>query len=409
MVSGAAPETGARCGRALVFPSHLLRTPTDEIRRDAAFDGRDARTTTLKTRSDKYFLVRVLIPAFLTFSNLLLHAEGQHLPEKNNSDIRFEWAGTNFVARGGWGRMIRLTNNNWLCVNTRFARNQSTLQIRNCTNLPGSWNLVAEDQEPDRLVDNGELIQLPSGEVLLTGRSLIEGQSYRLPVYRSLDDGRSWMAFSNIDSNEGPPGALKQRGLWEPHFFLLHDGRLAVAYANEKHASDKPAFSQVCSERTSTDGGKTWGDEIILAAEPGGGHLRPGMPVVTRMSNGEFLAAYEVVGVGDADVFCKISDDGEHWTAGLGNRIAGHHAGPWVTSLSDGELLLTSCANRLSCSRDFGATWFAVGPPAWNVGAGKVFTWPAIYVVGTNQIAVMISRNGVLLRFGKIQSFPGTW
>jgi hypothetical protein len=304
------------------------------------------------------------------------------------------------VARGGWGRMIHLANANWLAVNTRFGRGESSLEIRISTNAFQTWTKLSEVTEPGRFMDNGELIQLPGGEILLTGRSLIEGQSYRLPVYRSMDGGKSWTAFSNIDANEGPPGSLKQRGLWEPHFFLLTDGRLAVAYANEKHASDKLPFSQVCSERISTDGGKTWGDEIILVAEQGGGKLRPGMPVVSRMSNGKFIAVYEIVGVEDADVFSKISEDGEHWQAGLGNRIEGHHAGPWVTSLSNGELLLTSCANRLSSSRDLGASWQWVDPSPWHVGDGKVFTWPAIYETATNQIAVMISRRGVQMRFG---------
>lgn len=313
---------------------------------------------------------------------------------------QFKWAGTNFVARGGWGRMIHLADTNWLCVNTRFGRGGSSLEIRVTTNAFHSWEKISEVAEPGRLLDNGELIQLPGGDILLTGRSLIEGRSYRLPVYRSADGGRSWKTFSSIDANEGAPGTLKQRGLWEPKFFLLPDGRLAVAYANEKHASDKPSFSQVCSERISMDGGKTWGDEIILAAEPGGGKLRPGMPVVARMSNGKFIAVYEIVGVGDADVFSKISDDGEHWPLGLGKRIAGHHAGPWVTSLASGELLLTSCANRISRSQDFGATWKFVEPSSWKVGAGKVFTWPAIYETTTNQIAVMISWRGVQMRLG---------
>jgi hypothetical protein len=317
-----------------------------------------------------------------------------------NSAVQFNWGGTNFVARGGWGRMLQLADASWLCVNTRFARSRSTLEIRAGTNVFSSWTKLSEVAEPGRFLDNGELIQLPGGEILLTGRSLIEGQSYRLPVYRSTDGGRSWTAISNIDSNEGAPGTLKQRGLWEPHFFRLNDGRLAVAYANEKHAAEKPAFSQVCAERISPDGGRTWGDEITLAAEPGGGALRPGMPVVTRMSNGKFIAVYEIVGVGDADVFCKISADGEHWPAGLGNYIAGHHAGPWITSLADGELLLTSCANRLSGSRDYGATWNFVEPPAWDFGTGKVFTWPAIYEIATNQIVLMVSRRDVRMRFG---------
>jgi len=360
----------------------------------------DARAANLKTYPNKRLPVRILILTFVALSFSLPGADPQSAPEKSSTVNQFKWSGTNFVARGGWGRMIHLSDTHWLCVNTRFGPGESSLEIRVTTNSFHSWTKLSEVAEPGRFMDNGELIQLPGGELLLTGRSLIEGQSYRLPVYRSVDGGKRWTAFSDIDSNEGSPGSLKQRGLWEPHFFLLNDGRLAVAYANEKHASDQPAFSQVCSERISMDGGKTWGDEITLAAEPRGGGLRPGMPVVSRLSNGKFIVVYEVVGVGDADVFCKVSEDGEHWPAGLGNRIAGHHAGPWVTSLASGELLLTSCANRLSWSRDFGRTWNFVEPPAWNVGAGKVFTWPAIYEIATNQIAVMISRRGVQLKFG---------
>jgi hypothetical protein len=346
--------------------------------------------------------MRIFLAVFFAAGILFGRAAGQNFAGTNGAASRFDWAGANFVARGGWGRMIRLPNDGWLCVNTRFGRGESSLEIRLTTNAFQSWSKLSEVEVPGRFLDNGELIQLPSREILLTGRSLINEESYRLPVYRSLDGGKSWAAIGSIDANEGPPGSLPQRGLWEPHFFLLNDGRLAVAYANEKHAAEKPAFSQVCSERISSDGGKNWGDEIILAAEPGGGKLRPGMPVVARMSNGKFIAAYEVVGVGDADVFCKISEDGEHWPAGLGSHIEGQHAGPWVTALADGQLLLTSCANRFSRSRDFGATWNFVEPAAWNFGTGKVFTWPAIYEIATNRIAAMVSRRGVQLRFGRL-------
>jgi hypothetical protein len=76
--------------------------------------------------------------------------------------------------------------------------------------------------------------------------------------------------------------------------------------------------------------------------------------------------------------------------------------------LSNGRLLLTSCANALSRSDDFGLTWQPVNPPAWDFGPGKVFTWPAIYQTGPNEVAVMISRRGVQLRFGTFgESTPG--
>lgn len=296
--------------------------------------------------------------------------------------------------------MIQLTNGQWLCVTTRFARTNSALQIQISTSRARAWTRLVEVADGRRFLDNGELIQLPDGAVLLTGRSLIEAESYRLPVYRSTDAGRTWNLWSNIDANEGAPGTLQARGLWEPHFYFLADGRLAVAYANEKHASAKPAFSQVCSVRVSPDLGKNWGGEIILASEPGGGKLRPGMPVVERMANGRFLAVYEIVEIGDADVHCKISDDGEHWPRGLGTRIAGHHAGPWVTTLENGRILLTSCANLLSCSDDFGRTWDPVDTSVWDVGPGKHFTWPAIYQITPDEVAVMLSWHGVHLRFG---------
>lgn len=322
------------------------------------------------------------------------------------SDCTVTWGDAKNVATPAvWGRMLQLTNGDWLGVSTRITRTNSTLQLQVSTNSARTWTPLGEVADGRRFLDNGELIQLRNGTVLLTGRSLVEAESYRLPVYRSTDSGRTWILWSNIEANEGAPGTLHARGLWEPHFYVLTDGRLAVAYANEKHAAAKPAFNQVCSVKISSDGGKSWGDEIILAAEPGGGKLRPGMPVVERMANGRFIAVYEIVELGDADVFYKFSEDGEHWPAGLGTRIPGHHAGPWVTALSNGRLLLTSCANVLSCSHDFGRTWHPVNPPAWDFGPGKVFTWPAIYETQPGEVAVTISRRGVQVRFGRLGEF----
>lgn len=312
------------------------------------------------------------------------------------------WTETTTVARGGWGRMIRLADGGWLAVSTRFAGPVSTLRLLHGTDSARTWTALAEVAEPGRLMDNGDLIRLGDGTLLLTGRSLIQGESYQLPVYRSTDSGRTWSRCGMIDSNDGPPGTLLGRGLWEPHFYQLPDGRLAVAYANEKHAADPRPYSQVCTVRVSPDSGRTWGRELTLAAEPGGGKQRPGMPVVTRMTDGRYLAVYEVVGIGDAEVFSKISADGEQWPAGLGSRIPGHHAGPWVTSLTDGRLLLTSCSNTLSVSADRGRTWQPLEPPAWDVGPGKNFTWPAIYQTRPDEIAVMVAWRGVQLRFGAI-------
>ena len=303
------------------------------------------------------------------------------------------WNASVSVAGGGWGRMIHLADGSWLCVTTHFPRGtNSLLRLHRSTDACHSWTRQGELAEAGRIVDNGELVQLKNGEVLLTGRSLVMGQSYRLPVYVSDDGGRSWSYRSNIDTSAG----LGRRGLWEPDFWVLDDGRLVVTYSNEKHEG----HSQLISERVSTDNGATWGDEIRAVAELGGGRLRPGMSQMARLANGHYILVYEVVGVGNGDVHYKISPDGIAWPDGLGTRIPGQHCGPFVAALPDGRVFVTSCENQLALSEDLGATWRQTESPPWNLGFK--FSWPAIYAIGTNELGVMISSGGVKLRLGKL-------
>ena len=50
VVSGVPPETVGGCALAFVSMDNQQQKTSDEIRRDAGFDGRDARATILKTR-----------------------------------------------------------------------------------------------------------------------------------------------------------------------------------------------------------------------------------------------------------------------------------------------------------------------------------------------------------------------
>lgn len=347
----------------------------------------------------------------LAFALLLLVALiNLFLPLRASADPSgpFRWDETTQVANAGWGRMIPLTDGRWLCVSTLYPTPNSILQIEISADGARTWTPLATVAEPGRNLDNGEFIALPSGELLLTGRSLVETKtpggrlSFHLPVYRSRDRGKTWTFISQIDTSEPPPfqAGRPSLGLWEPHFFFLTDGRLACAYADETRAADPVPYSQIVSERVSSDGGARWGPKIVLTAQIGGGNQRPGMPVVTRMKNGQYIAVYEVVEVGNADVYFKTSRDGMEWPPGLGVRIPCQHAGPWVTSLSDGRLVVTSCSNQLSYSDDYGAAWQLATPPPWPLG--QVYSWPAIYQTGPETLAVMTTRHGIGLRWGRI-------
>jgi hypothetical protein len=120
------------------------------------------------------------------------------------------------------------------------------------------------------------------------------------------------------------------------------------------------------------------------------------------MTDGRYLLAFEVVGLGNADVYCKTSEDGVNWSPGFGTRIPCHHCGPFVTSLPDGRLLVTSCEKQVSFSDDFGETWQKIDPPAWNLG--YTFSWPAVYGLAADEVGVMAVAPNVKLRFGQL--FP---
>ena len=326
----------------------------------------------------------------------------------------FAWGETTPVADAGWGRMISLHGARWLCVNSLYPAPHAILQIEISTDNARTWTPIATVAEPGRDLDNGDLILLPDNTLRLTCRSVVGEHdqqpgavhSYHLPVYQSRNGGKTWTFLSQTDTSEPPsfmPGQPSV-GLWEPFLFLLANGKLACAYANEKHAVGQPSYSQIVAQRVSGDGGRTWGRELTVAAQSGGGGQRPGMPVVARMIDGRYICVYEVVGVGDADVYYKTSPDGVTWPPGIGTAIPGQHAGPWVTSLRSGRLVVTSCENQISYSDDLGATWQIASPPPFPLG--HALSWPAIYQTGPDEIAVMTTWHGVNLRRGRILPVP---
>jgi hypothetical protein len=303
------------------------------------------------------------------------------------------------VTGGGWGRMTRLTNGNWLCVSTTYPPGENSfLEIYTSSDGAKTWKYVSDVVESGRVLDNGELITLTNGTVLLTMRSLILSNSYHLPVYQSTNNGQTWTYLSNIDSNEG----TNIGGLWEPKFYLLQNGLLAAFYSNESH----PGYSQMISERISTNNGASWGSEIWAVGQAGGGSLRPGMPQICQMATGNYIMVYEIVGIGNADVYYNISSNGMNWPSTLGTHIPCQHAGPFITALPDGRLLVNSSENQVSFSDDFGATWQKIDPPPWNFGF--FLDWGALYLVQSNQVAAWVTTNGLWSAFGTL-SPPIVW
>lgn len=324
------------------------------------------------------------------------------LPAAAQAQVR--WGGTATVAErdAGWGRMARLADGRWLAVTTRFhADAPSTLALSVSGDRARSWTALSSVVEDGRQIDNGELLALPDGRILLAMRSLITGASYRLHLYDSGDGGRSWAFVGIIDANEAPQGR-NDRGLWEPMLSVLPDGALSVLYADETHADGTPAYNQVVTQRLSRDGGRTWGPKASIVAEPGGGRLRPGMPVMTRLRDGRYLLVFEICGADpQCPVSMKYSADGVQWPQGLGTPLQQQRCGPHAMTTAQGTVFVTSCLNQVAWSDTAGASWQLTGEPAWPFGFRH--SWPALYDLGQGEIGVINNvAGGVQIRFGQI-------
>jgi hypothetical protein len=305
-----------------------------------------------------------------------------------------------------YGRMTKLADGSWLIVYTIYDNSgyiygnahdlswQGTaLQVARSTDNCRTWAVISTLRGNNRDLDNGEIIQLPDGQLRMAARSVRWQQSYRICVWSSADDGVTWHWLSLPDANEGFPGTLgnPDKGVYEPFFCLLDDGTLALFYSSEKHVVENPSFSQIISEKLSKDGGKTWDNEIWVAWDPRKPSDRPGMPVIAKMANGQYLAVFEVVGSRNADIYCKTSNDGKTWSSGIGTVIPGQAGGPYVVSLADGRLAVTSNTGNVSFSENFGATWQLNDPPAWGDGTINMYWWLSVYQIRPLEIGVVAS------------------
>lgn len=308
-------------------------------------------------------------------------------------------------------RMLHLGKASWLAAytvsnNDGYKKDkEGGLQLEVARSDDGGqhWKILGLIKDPGRDLDNAQMIRLKDGRILLGCRSVRWQESYRLPVYQSKDLGKTWTILSTIDSNEGAPGTLgnPDQGLYEPHFLFLNDGRLSVMYASEKYAKGEPAFNQIIAQKISVDNGRSWGNEINVAADTAHLPSRPGMPVWTKMKNGGYIVVYEICGPEKCAVYYKKSPDGINWPYGLGEPVPDQLAAPYILSLSDGRLVLTSNKSTVSVSTDYGNTW-QLQSNAW-----PQTLWPALYETGPNTI---IAVNGVHRKEGghSIQGRFGT-
>ncbi|MDN4502807.1 RICIN domain-containing protein [Alteromonadaceae bacterium BrNp21-10] len=157
--------------------------------------------------------------------------------------------------------------------------------------------------------------------------------SREIKIYKSTDQGQTWSYFSSPVSGS--------TGLWEAEFIIDDYGRLVMYYASEEHKG--AGYNQVIAHKISTDGGASWGSEIIDIGMSDTVQ-RPGMPTITQLPNSDYVMAFEICGAThNCDAFYKTSSDGLYWgpTSDTGVKIqsvSGNHFShaPTITWFDNG-------------------------------------------------------------------------
>ncbi|WP_215542250.1 sialidase family protein [Amycolatopsis sp. CA-230715] len=187
-------------------------------------------------------------------------------------------------------------------------------------------------------------------------------------VLRSDDGGRTWSAPKKIASAMAGPSDESDSGYrlgWTASHGAIvaapGGALLAPLYGTLPH--DK---WQRASVVRSTDGGRTWRGETVLAARPG---IHFQEPVLTVLRDGQLVALIRT-GTGVA-YLSRSLDGGAHWTAPQATRIpaSSHHL---LTTAEDGVLLTYGdLSGRFSPAPGRPTVGRLLDRPEWTLDEGK--------------------------------------
>ncbi|RKF83059.1 /Sialidase superfamily/BNR/Asp-box repeat protein [Golovinomyces cichoracearum] len=351
-------------------------------------------------------LVEQLILLFTLITSTVSIPARKMMVTQSGADNQFSVTGTN----AAYPRANYLANGQILGVYTDFPEDSQVLTLVTSSDNGNSWSLTgtaARKAVKDGMLDNGYVLQIPSGRVLLAFRNHDRDASgritvFRITVCRSDDNGASWTFHSDAVVVNATP---ENNGVWEPFLRNAHDGSLQLYFSRERSALDQDSVML-----SSRDGGSTWHDEKLISGQVES-RSRDGMVGITEISRGQLVAVFETNENGGPFFLETVSswDDGASWGSRktLYRSPPGKNAGAPQIALVGNTLLVSFMTDednnignaaswidvadsKLLISKDGGGTWskstvfqepsFWPGLTVLNSGNGF------LYIAGSNGI-----------------------
>lgn len=256
-----------------------------------------------------HFWHRLGLALGLAFSNMYV-AQAQATSGQQASQVTKIPTEFQIIGSTGYPRVVRVVGKSGRDTGKLVA--SSLRKIFESGDQGQTWQLISTiDATSDGLATRccETLFQLTRPVGNLPRGTLIYAAAYlkrnvpAIGYYLSSDHGKTWV-FQGTPVERGDT----HHGLWEPQFEIADDGALVMFWSDETD----PAYSQKVAQIRNYLKGAGWQDERDTVAS-GNEMDRPGMVVVSRLSNRRFIMTYEVQGPQSGEVRARISMDGWHF------------------------------------------------------------------------------------------------
>ncbi len=206
-------------------------------------------------------------------------------------------------------------------------------KVANLTDNVNGWGMVFQPQLYELPQQIGTM---PAGTLLCAGVSVPTNDysKTKIDLYKSNDLGRNWSFVSSIATGGNAISDGNYDPVWEP-FLLVANNKLICYYSDETD----PAHNQKIVHKTTTDG-SSWSEIVNDVAL--GTTLRPGMPTLAKMANGQYIMTYEVVNLEGTPTHYKISSDPESWNPSSSGTKINNGGSPYIVALSSGKLVMNN-------------------------------------------------------------------
>ncbi|KAI6250069.1 hypothetical protein HI914_01465 [Erysiphe necator] len=292
---------------------------------------------------------------------------------KGDAVVSFSVTGLN----GVYPRATNLKNGQILGIYTDFQDEQQVMTLVTSDNNGMSWRFrgtAARKPVSSGTLDNGYVLQLPSGRVLAAFRnhdidSAGKFLVYRITICSSDDNGASWSFLSDAVV---VPATETLNGVWEPYLRNAVDGSLQLYYSHERSAVDQDSVMI-----TSHDGGRSWNNERVISGLTQRSS-RDGMVGVAELGGQNLMAVFETKELEGTFYLSTVTsmDDGLTW----GNRQtlytppAGKNAGaPQIVKV--GNNLVVSFMTEEDNSIGSAASWIDVADAKFIISADNGASW----------------------------------